>query len=107
MEITTNNIPRPILDAHELTPKEREEFDYLDWDKLEAGEDSASFFRYKGEVHYLGDFAVWDNLLSPLNKQNYGRSWDGFMPETFFSGIIVKYVEIDNEWSVIVGRYCA
>ena len=56
MKITTNNVPRDTTDAWELTPDERKEFDYLDWAKIDAGEDSASFVRYRGDVLDLGTF---------------------------------------------------
>jgi hypothetical protein len=31
VKITTNNVPREILDGWELTAREREDFDYLNW----------------------------------------------------------------------------
>lgn len=29
--VRTNNVPRDVISGHELTPAEREEFDYIDW----------------------------------------------------------------------------
>ena len=40
----------------ELTPDERKQFDYLDWDAIDAGTDSASFVRHRGELYDLGSF---------------------------------------------------
>lgn len=97
LQITTNNVPRDILDGFELTPKEREEFDYINWDAIERGEDSASFFRYKGEVYDLGEFTTWNNPSSPMT------GWDGMQSDTFFSGILVRYT--DDFERVVVGRY--
>lgn len=100
--IITNNVPRDIIDAWELTPDERAQFDYLAWDAIEAGEDSASFFRYKGELYDLGDIPAVDR------RPNVGsafQGWDGIASDSFFSGILVRYCN-DHE-SVIVGRfYC-
>ncbi len=96
MTIKTNNVPRDVVEAHELTEAERAEFDYLDWPAIEDGRGSASFFRYKGEVYDLGEFEVWDNPASPT-RQN----WDGFRSDSFFSAIVVRYVE-DYE-RVVVG----
>jgi hypothetical protein len=45
-KIVTNNQFRPLIQAWELTEKERKEFDYLDWPAIEEGTDSAEFFRY-------------------------------------------------------------
>ena len=55
LKFRTNWHRRPIIDAWELTPAERLEFDYLDWPAIERGEDSASFVRYRGDLHDLGD----------------------------------------------------
>jgi hypothetical protein len=92
LEITTNNVPRDILDSYELTAKEREEFDYLDWDKLERGEDSASFVRYKRWVYHLGDI-----MLSPI------PGWDGIAHDSFFSGVLFRYV--DNGERIVCATY--
>jgi hypothetical protein len=97
MEIKTNNVPRDVIEAYELSPDERKEFDYLDWDKIEAGEDSASFMRYKGEIYDLGDIERAPSALS---------GWDGYIPETHFSGIVLRYCPDTNYEQVIVGRYC-
>jgi len=99
MKVITNNIPRDVLDAWELAPAEREEFDYLDWAAIEKGEDSASFIRYKGELYDLGEFMRWDNPAS-LTRQG----WDGVRSDTFFSGLLVRYVE-DFERVVVASYY--
>ena len=96
--IRTNNVPRDIVEAYELTEKERKEFDYLDWEKIEAGEDSASFFRYQGQVYDLSEF-MWTGTLQDQDL----KGWDGYMSDSYFSGIVVKYVN-DNK-QVIVGTY--
>ncbi len=97
LTIITNNVPRDIVEAYELSADEREDFDYCDWDAIERGEDSASFVRYKGELVDLGEFQVWDNPSSPTTV-----GWDGFRSDSFFSGLVVRYVE-DFE-RIVVGR---
>jgi hypothetical protein len=91
VKVITNNVPRDLIDAHELTGTERKEFDYLDWRAIDKGEESAEFFRYKGDLHYLGNFMKSDM-----------PGWDGVNADSFFSGIAVRFVG-DNE-RVIVGR---
>jgi hypothetical protein len=91
--ITTNNVPRDVIDAWELSTKERAEFEYLDWKAIEEGHDSASFFRYKGQVYDLGEFTWHPDSI-----------WDGIQHDSHFSGIVVRYV--DDYERVIVGRYC-
>jgi hypothetical protein len=98
LTIITNNVPRDVIESYELTPAERLEFDYVDWDMVDMGDESASFFRYQGDLYDLGEFTVWDNPSSPTR---YG--WDGFRSDSFFSGILVRYC--DHFESVVVGRY--
>lgn len=97
--IITNNVSRLIVDASELTTKERKNFDYLNWTKLESGDESAEFFRYRGHVYSLEEFMTTYGMpeFSPLKK------WDGYLADSFFSGIIVKFVD-DGE-RVIVGTF--
>jgi hypothetical protein len=96
MEIRTNNVPRDIIDAGELSAEERREFDWLDWDALYEGSASASFFRYKGQVYFLEEFMRCDHA--------YGiADWDGYYSDSMFSGILVKYA--DHGERVIVGQY--
>lgn len=105
MKIVTNHNRRLILDASELTDKEAKEFDYLDWDKLREGTDSASFFRYHHQVYDLGEFQRITQ--STLNHNNLGH-WDGYLSDSFFSGIVVKYVKDDiGDYMVVVGTYYA
>lgn len=96
MRIETNNVPRDIVDAWELSEKERKEFDYLDWEKIEAGEDSASFFRYRGRTYDLGEFQT-TGTLSPVSGFT---GWHGYMADSFFSAIVVKYVDDER---IVVG----
>ena len=100
--IICNQVPRDIVDAWELSAVERADFDYLDWEKIEAGEDSASFFRYMGETYDLGDIPAVDHRP---DMDRFFQAWDGILSDTFFSGILVRYV--DECERIIVGRfYC-
>lgn len=96
--ITTNNVPRPVIDALELVPAERAQFDYLDWNAIRDGSDGATFVRYRGELIDLGDMPLAPDAIRALG-------WDGFVSDTYFSGIVVRYCE-DTDY-VIVGRLYA
>lgn|SRR5487761_1389650 len=100
MKVITNNMPRDIIDAGELTPAERAEFDYLDWPAMERGEDSASFFRYRGQLYDLGEFSVDYGIAKGSGLPDHLSRWDGYMSDSFFSAIVVRYVN-DNEQVVI------
>lgn len=97
--VTTNNHHRPILDSWELTDAERREFDYIDWEACEAGSDSASFFRYRGQVYDLSEF-----IDSPPSEVG---GWDAFASDSYFSGIVVRLCQRDGEYSIVVGTLIA
>lgn len=97
VKVTTNGVPRDVVEAYELTAGEREAFDYLDWSAVDRGEASASFFRYGGELHDLGEFSAWAS--TPHESL---RSWDGYRSDSFFSALVVRYV--DDCERVVVGR---
>jgi hypothetical protein len=101
LRIITNHVPRPIVDAYELTEAERKDFDYLNWEAIGQGSDSATFVRYKGELIDLGEVMTTSGMpeFSPL------RRWDGYQSDSFFSGMVFRYV--DDYESIIVGRYLA
>ena len=86
MKIITNNQPRPLIDFCELTPVEREDFDWYDHENSPN-----DFFRFKGEVYTLQEMVITDI-----------EGWDGVMGTTYFSGVLVK-LQDDND-SVIVGN---
>lgn len=92
MKICTNNKPRDILHACQLTEKELAEFDYIEGES----QDFASFFRYKGNVYDLGEF-----MRCPSGFQFEG--WSGYHSDSFFSGILINYC--NNFEQVIVGHY--
>jgi hypothetical protein len=101
VKITTNNKPRPVIDAWSLTATEREQFDYLDWEAIDDGRDSASFFRYKGELYNLGEFTRDYGILKGAGLPEHLSNWDGYMSDSAFSATVVRYVNDLDE--VVVG----
>uniref|UniRef100_A0A6M3IYD1 Uncharacterized protein n=1 Tax=viral metagenome TaxID=1070528 RepID=A0A6M3IYD1_9ZZZZ len=99
LTIITNGHPRDIIGGWELTEEEREEVDY--YETKEELED-ASFFRYKGNTYDIGEF-------SRISKGTFPPFWDGYISDSFFSGILIRYPT--EEWGgmdtdhVIVGWY--
>ena len=112
MNIITNNKPRELIYGYQLTQKEYQDFDYLgEYGSKEM--QFSQFIRYKGEVYYLGDF-VWiekpgqrTNSFTVTDWDNTLQGWDGILTETFFSGIVIKWVGGWAGDSVIVGRVTA
>lgn len=87
MQIVTNNQPRPIIYWHELTEKEKAEFDYM------TGDDAnySSFFRYKRWVFTLSDFM----------RDGTPDGWHGASAQSAFDAVLVRIVDSET---VIVGR---
>ena len=92
MKITTNGLPREIIYADMLSFKERRAFDYLDWEAIDAGTDSASFVRFRGELYDLGTF-MRTNI----------PGWDGSVADSFSAGMLARFVD-DGE-RVVIGTY--
>jgi hypothetical protein len=106
MRVITNNVPRDILDACELTPKERADHDYLDWAAIERGEDSASFVRYRGTTYLLSDFSADWGITRGTGLPGEFAGWDGYLSDSFFSGVVIRYVGDDCD-RAILGTFLA
>jgi hypothetical protein len=91
-----------VLEAFELTEEERREFDYLDWQALEDGRDSASFVRYRGETYDLGEFMAVD--ASRASSHSPFIDWHGVQSDTFFSGVLVRYITEDENGTYDYGE---
>lgn len=105
MDIITNNVPREVVEAYELPIDVRDEFDYLDWTNIEMGWDDRQFVQYKGQWYDLGDFI---STTEPGLGLDAFKEWDGYVSDSFFSGVLVKYVNEDGRMDfehVIMGRY--
>jgi len=89
MKIITNNQPRNMIYWHDLTPKEREQFDHY-----RNADDGAEYVRYRGCVYDLCDIMKAPDSMS---------SWDAAAPDSYFSGFLVRFVD-DGE-RVICGRW--
>ena len=99
--VITNGVPRDVIDAWDLSESEREQFDYLDWSAIERGEDSASFFRYRGATYDLGEFSADYGITRGTGLPAHLSQWDGYAADSFFSATVVRFV--DDGQRVVVG----
>lgn len=104
MRIITNNAPRDVIYGFELSAAERAEFDYIDWDAVEAGDTDPEFVRYQGKLHDLHEFMSTHELSKDADLHDLS-DWDGYQADSFFSGLVVRFV--DDYERVIVGTYMA
>lgn len=73
----------------------REEYDYLTDDEFNETE----FVKYKNNVYAMSDF-----MRNNDHPDSEFSKWDGYIADTYFSGVLVKYVEEDPDY-VIFGTY--
>jgi len=90
--IKTNHVPRDVIYGFELSPKDLAKFDYKE------DPENAEFFRYRGQVYDLGEFLH-------TRSTRFEQFWDGYHSDSFFSGILIRYV--DDYERVIVATYCS
>lgn len=93
--IKCNNKPREIIYGFNLSEKEAKEFDYLG-ENIECH----SFFRYKGEVYDLGEFIALNRDKNNCFSPDQFKGFDGYMSDSYFSGILVKFCE-DSDFIVV------
>ena len=98
LTIKTNHRPRDLQTIFDYSipqqVKIRKQFDYYSEEELAE----LALFDYKGSIYSLDDF-MWLEGINPLKVQG----WEGYSSDTYFSGVVVKFTE-DNE-QVIVGTY--
>jgi hypothetical protein len=103
LTIITNNVPRDVLDWHDLTPNDRAEFDYLDTVALDEGRDSASFVRYHSELYDLGEFSADYGITRGTGLPDRFAGWHGYLADSFYSGLLIRY--LDSHEQVILARW--
>lgn len=99
--VVTNHHHRPVLYWSDLTPKEREWFDYIT-DRTPNPEDvTESFFRYRGEVYDLTEFEVAPDSIRALG-------FDAHQTSSYFDAVAVRYFDEDGNYhgdeSVVVAH---
>ena len=118
--IITNHVPRDILYVWDLTIPElieldliRSEEDLTEKRKLssffqELCDNTDSYVRFKGWIYPLHEFTGWSigSWISP--RPNWAIDWDGYLSDSFFSGIVIKYLPTSHDRygeAVICGTY--
>jgi hypothetical protein len=103
VNIITNNHQRQMACLAELPDNVRADFDYVNEDERYC----PRFVQYKGHWYDVYDTQVLEQSRlppGPLFKLAAG-GWDGIVSETFFSGVLFRFVADEDQ--VIVGRYFA
>jgi hypothetical protein len=92
MQIKSNYKRRPLLGDVDVPKKVLDEYDWLDDDEKTDG-----WMKYKDQYYHLSDF-MW----IPADIKDM-KGWDGYMSDSFFSGIVIKVFYYTDEY--IIGTY--
>ena len=94
-KIYSNYHKRELQYLFELDPKDqeivKERFDWMDGETL----DCEQFVRYRGEWYGLCDFMAVHNTFYNPNPPQWLKRWDGYLTDSFFSGVVIRYVRDD------------
>jgi len=113
--IKTNHVPRDILYVWDLTIPElieldliRSEEDLTEKRKEELCDKTENYVRFKSWIYPLHEFTSWGigPWISP--RPNWAIDWDGYLSDSFFSGIVIKYLPASHDRydeAVICGTY--
>jgi hypothetical protein len=93
--ITTNHVPRDLIDGALLSDEERRQFGHYDWPAVDEGSESAKFFRYRGRTYDLADFERVDE-----GGELAAAGWHGALAESVWSAVVIRLTE---DRGVVVG----
>ena len=94
LTILTNNQPRELVCYFDVPKEKRSDFDYIE----ENDRYTARLAPYKGEFYDVDD-------CEPVGNIEHFNDWHGYFSETFFSGVLFRYVPDTDYEEVVMGRY--
>lgn len=97
MKIKTNNQWRELLNWYDLTESQQADFDY-------NGADEDSYFMYKGRVHALAEYTMFNSVWStPTVEGDMLHGWHASAMQSAWTGTVIKVSACGD--AVIVGYY--
>jgi hypothetical protein len=101
VKIYGNNQSRPLYYFDQL-PERYKKVAKNDFDWINSSETSSwneeQFFIYKDQLYCLSDFMAVNNSVYNPNPPQWMKKFDGYNHDSFFSGILIKYDQDDNEY---------
>lgn len=109
VKIVTNNHERKVYYLFELSEHEqtivKREFDWIDSNDI-ANWEEEQFFNYRDTWYCLSDFMSLHNKVYCSNPPDFMQGWDGYLTDSFFSGILIKYpCDHDSEYIIVATFY--
>ena len=101
IKIYGNNQSRQIYYFYELPEKfqkiAKKDFDWINNSDTVTWDES-QFFIYKNDLYCLSDFMNIHNTFYNPNPPQWIKNFDGYESNSYFSGILVKYDNDDNDY---------
>ena len=92
MNITTNNIPRPLVCLLDLPEKaDQGDFDYLGPDEVHE----YRLVQYKGVWYDVYDSTCCP-AMDPSAPRNAFSGWDGYISDSYSSGVLFRLADDDR-----------
>ena len=68
------------------------ELDYQvpEWNNDKPDADVEACFKYKGNLYFLSEIMAVNNPIYNPNPPEWMKGFDGYMSDSFFSGILIK-----------------
>ena len=96
VKIISNYHLREMQYFYELSDKDqnivKSQYDWMDSEEL----DNASFFKYRNSWYSLCDFMSLHNKMHFPNPPDFMKGWDGYLNDSFFSGVLIRYPQDDG-----------
>lgn len=97
-KVITNNHEREIKYIWSMSDSEvkqvKKEFDWID-DSSTVSWDEEGFIYYRDNWYCLSDFMSLHNKIYCPNPPEFMRGWDGYLSDSFFSGVLIKLLDSD------------
>ena len=86
----------------------RDDYDYLFKDDALVTYTDVENFVYKGYVYCMDSFLWTKHPMWSPNPPDWLKEWDGYLNDSFFSGIVIRYPKDDcgeDTEHIIVGTF--
>ena len=96
VKIISNYHLRETQYFYELSDKDQtiveSQYDWMDKEEL----DESQFFKYRDSWYSFCDFMSLHNKVYCPNPPDFMVGWDGYLTDSFFSGVLICYPQNDG-----------
>lgn len=92
MKIVTNNHMKMFKYGYEVPTDVHADYNWLDGDERQDG-----WIKYRDSWLHISDFM--------RTSDDDFKGWDGYMSDTYFSGVVIRHVSDGVDDGYVIGRY--